>query len=116
MEGFLNLYNLLSFDDKKEISFSFLKKISKDQIFITSMEEVNQLFEIIHPLTKSDENEEEEEEGKEMINDEEFKSEQQLVTKILSLFKNDDPDELFKMYAIARKQFGQGGFKRVPFT
>eukprot|EP01080_Neovahlkampfia_damariscottae_P010446 gene10446-2968_t len=117
MDGFLNIYNLLSFDDKKEISISILEKISQDQIYITSMEEINQLFEIIHPLTKSDDDDEEEEEEEEnKLIDEEFISEQQLVTKILSLFRNEDPDELFKMYAIARKQFGQGGFKRVPYT
>jgi vacuolar protein sorting-associated protein 35 len=107
LEGFLNIYNLLSLDDKKEISISILQKLSKDNVKITSMGDVDQLFEIITPLTKEQENEQV---------DQEFQEEQELVTKMLHLFQNEDPDELFKMYSIARKQFGQGGLNRIIFT
>jgi vacuolar protein sorting-associated protein 35 len=107
LEGFLHIYNLLSLDDKKEISISILNKLSKDNVKITSMGEVEQLFEIITPLTREQESEQV---------DQEFQEEQELVTKMLHLFQNEDADELFKMYSIARKQFGQGGLNRIIFT
>ena len=38
------------------------------------------------------------------------------MARLVSLMRNADTDVLFKIYATARKHFGQGGVKRIPYT
>ena len=45
-----------------------------------------------------------------------FAEEQNLVAKLVHLLHNDNPDILFKMYSVARKQFGTGGPNRIKYT
>jgi hypothetical protein len=49
---------------------------------------------------------------------EEFQINQEtsLISKFIHFFKSNDTDELFKMYALARKNFGRGGEKRIIHT
>jgi vacuolar protein sorting-associated protein 35 len=42
--------------------------------------------------------------------------EQSLISRLIHFFKSNDTDELFKMYASARKNFGKGGIKRFNYT
>jgi vacuolar protein sorting-associated protein 35 len=45
-----------------------------------------------------------------------LETEQLLVSRLVHLMKHSDTDEQFAIYLLARKQFGQGGVKRIKFT
>jgi len=45
-----------------------------------------------------------------------FEREQGLVSRLVHLMRNEDTDEQFGLFLLARKQFGQGGVTRIKHT
>merc|ERR1712151_701420 len=97
---------------------------SEDSYKLTNLHYIEELYAIITPLIRDPKLEEKEclhsedddIDEKEELNERLFIQEQNLVGKLVHLFQNEDTDELFKMFTIARKNYINGGSKRVVFT
>jgi len=81
---------------------------------VDSVDQVNKLFTLLAPLIQD---EQDQPTFEDIYADEaDFAEEQNLVAKLVHLLHNDNPDILFKMYSVARKQFGTGGPNRIKYT
>lgn len=101
---------LMRFNERKQISAEVVRAALKFRDPITTWEHVNKLFELIKPLIKDVED------MPDAVDEDDFVEEQNLVAGLVHLFANEDTDVLFKVYATARKHFGQGGIRRINFT
>jgi hypothetical protein len=72
----------------------------------------------IHTTTHTLLHNRDEEEGATAASQEafDFDVEQTLVARLFTNIANDDTDALYKLYATARKHFGQGGTRRIAYT
>ncbi|KAL9655021.1 hypothetical protein ABK040_008805 [Willaertia magna] len=109
LESFGEVLSLLAFEDRRYVALELCQCGIKYRTVISTWEEVGKLFELIRPLLKDEED---------MVerDDEEFEEEQNTVARLIHLFYNEDTDVMFKVLATARKQFGQGGVKRIQYT
>jgi len=115
-------------DDVRSISCDILEVLTAialdEKVFITSPEEIEKLFTMIHPLlydadetkgkTKGGDDDDEKKTDEE---DEEFENEQNLVSKLIQLIRNTKSTDIhYKTLHLARKAFGKGGEKRLLYT
>lgn len=101
----------LPFKARREYAMDVALAINKFGHRIESVEAVEKLFVLISPLVKDEDGSSEEE-----LDEEDFVEEQSLVARLIHLFYNASPDMLYKIYSVARKEFGSGGSKRMPHT
>ncbi|TQD76751.1 hypothetical protein C1H46_037702 [Malus baccata] len=51
-----------------------------------------------------------------LVDEEDFKEEQNSVARLIQMFSNDDSEEMFKIICTVKKHILKGGPKRLPFT
>eukprot|EP01027_Heterolobosea_sp_BB2_P019881 GEZU01028019.1.p1 GENE.GEZU01028019.1~~GEZU01028019.1.p1 ORF type:complete len:796 (-),score=288.15 GEZU01028019.1:122-2509(-) len=112
LTNYTSVMSLLTYPDRRTIAIEICKSALKYLHEFTTWEQVNKLFELIRPLVKDEEDQPDEDE----LDEEDFAEEQNLVARLVHLFNNEDTDVLFKVYSAARKQFGQGGVRRIQYT
>jgi len=98
---------------RTEVAVTIIKAVLKGKSRLDTLDNVDTLFKYILPLIKDTEGE------TKMVPDDDrfqFDQEQHLVAKMFHLILNDDTDINFKLYASARKFFGQGGTQRIEYT
>eukprot|EP01084_Bolivina_argentea_P140784 247437_1 len=117
-------------EDIKSISCDVLEaltSIAVDQaIYITSPDEISQLFNMIHPLLYDDEDElrakkkkrgDDDEDEAKKEDDDEFVKQQNLVAALIHLIRsNESSDTHYKSLHLARKYLGKGGDRRLLYT
>eukprot|EP01002_Notosolenus_urceolatus_P001503 NODE_138_length_2643_cov_38.976870_g111_i0.p1 GENE.NODE_138_length_2643_cov_38.976870_g111_i0~~NODE_138_length_2643_cov_38.976870_g111_i0.p1 ORF type:complete len:823 (-),score=314.76 NODE_138_length_2643_cov_38.976870_g111_i0:108-2576(-) len=108
------LLNILDFKPRRAVALDIARALVQHAEPIEDPEDCATVFTFISPLVIEDEGLPPFSERYE--DDEAFVEEQVLVTRIVHLVRNSDPAILFKMLAFLRKQFGQGGTKRIVHT
>eukprot|EP01059_Diplonema_ambulator_P011211 TRINITY_DN21172_c1_g1_i1.p1 TRINITY_DN21172_c1_g1~~TRINITY_DN21172_c1_g1_i1.p1 ORF type:complete len:822 (+),score=367.38 TRINITY_DN21172_c1_g1_i1:42-2468(+) len=110
LDGWPVLLEVLDFPPRREVARELCQAALKAGEPITTVEHVTRMFEFIKPLVVDSKDDTPAED------DDEFEDDQILVAKMVHLFENENTDSLFKMLSTTRKQFGQGGEKRIKYT
>ncbi|KAL0488764.1 vacuolar protein sorting protein VPS35 [Acrasis kona] len=112
IEKYNEILTLLPFAERRMVARQIVRTALKYNDKITTVDQVNELFELIRPMLKDEATNET------LAEDdwEDFEEEQNLVARTVHLFDHAETDNLFKIYSAARKHFGQGGVKRIQFT
>lgn len=112
MEHYPTLLSFLNFETRKQVAISMVGIVIEEDLALTGVEAVNNLFNFITPLIK-DEDDTPANEG----NDKDaFVHEQYQVCKLVHQIKADDTDVAFQMLSAMRSFFGQGGPGRLIYT
>ncbi|PRP80240.1 vacuolar protein sorting protein [Planoprotostelium fungivorum] len=99
----------LNYDSRKRVALNITRTAIQHTPSIGEAEGVNKLLEWISPLIQS------ESPQQEIIDDDDFAEEQNLVASLVHLFENKDPEQLFAMYTVARTHLSKGGPKRIKY-
>jgi vacuolar protein sorting-associated protein 35 len=112
---FEDLLQFLKWSQRKTIAVRLVRAIVDSPVHITieNPKIVSRLLKFIAPLVRDGEDSNAAELDH---NKEEFEEEQRLVAQLIHSFRNDNPDIQYKIYDVARKQFGHGGTSRIRFT
>ncbi|KAL3372750.1 hypothetical protein AABB24_005003 [Solanum stoloniferum] len=95
----------------KEMANVLVQTILKNKTCISTDEKVEALFELMKGLIRDlDENLHDE------FDEEDFKEEQNSVSRLIQMLHNDDPEEMLKIICTVKKHIVTGGPKRLPFT
>ncbi|XP_055826058.1 vacuolar protein sorting-associated protein 35A-like [Solanum dulcamara] len=95
----------------KEMANVLVQTILKNKTCISTAEKVEALFELMKGLIRDlDENLHDE------FDEEDFKEEQNSVSRLIQMLHNDDPEEMLKIICAVKKHIMTGGPKRLPFT
>jgi len=98
----------LNYESRKRVALSITRTAIQHTPSIQEAEGVNKLLEWIAPLIQD-------EGQQEIVDDEDFAEEQNLVASLVHLFESQDPEQLFKMYTIAKEHLNRGGPKRIKY-
>lgn len=115
LSNFSELMLMLPMENQRQIAATFLRYVCETVECLSDVAQVEQTFNIINPLLKDTE-------AAVLGQDEEYSSsasfqhEQLLLSRLVHLLGNEDTDELFKIYSVAKKRFGQGDSKRLQHT
>eukprot|EP01116_Phalansterium_solitarium_P025591 TRINITY_DN9862_c0_g2_i1.p1 TRINITY_DN9862_c0_g2~~TRINITY_DN9862_c0_g2_i1.p1 ORF type:complete len:802 (-),score=347.22 TRINITY_DN9862_c0_g2_i1:1227-3578(-) len=109
LQHYHELTTFLSFQERSRVAVDIAKAAITFTGEISAAEQINTLLEFIGPLVKD---ETDQPEG----DQDDFEEEQHLVASLIHLCQSNDPDSLYLMLVTARKHFGQGGPRRIPFT
>jgi vacuolar protein sorting-associated protein 35 len=102
----------LDYDTNRVMAVVLIQSILANNTLITAPEKVDGLFDLLKELIQDSEGAPSIDE----LDEEDFKEEQNLVARLVHMLVNDDNEQMFQILTAARKQFGQGGPKRLPFT
>ncbi|XP_050388036.1 vacuolar protein sorting-associated protein 35A-like isoform X1 [Argentina anserina] len=95
----------------KVMATVIIQSIMKNTTHILTSEKVEALFELIKGLIEDLDGTLHDE-----VDEEDFKEEQNSVSRLIQMFHNEDPEEMFKIICTVRKHIMSGGPKRLPFT
>lgn len=112
LENYPKTLSFLSLDNRRRISIDIARTAVDYGHAIPEADVINKLLELISPIVKDPENPDE----AVNIDEEDFIDEQSLVASLIHLCESSDLEQLFAMYLVARKHFGQGGPKRIKYT
>jgi len=98
----------LNYESRKRVAMSVTRTAIQHTPSIEEAEGVNKLLEWISPLIRDEGNQE-------VVDDDDFAEEQNLVASLVHLFENQDPEQLFEMYNVARQHLTKGGTKRIKY-
>mmetsp|Transcript_10081 Transcript_10081/g.25200 ORF Transcript_10081/g.25200 Transcript_10081/m.25200 type:complete len:780 (-) Transcript_10081:67-2406(-) len=108
LDNYPRLLNHLPPQRRKRVAIDFVQNALANNTRISDVEDVKKFMEFVAPLLS-----EEEDESDADFDVQEFEEEQILLASTVHLLHSDDPENLFGMYVIVRKQFGQGGRKSL---
>jgi len=121
LDQYSELLTYLPWENRRQVATILVRSTLHSNVQLNSIEKIEKLFATITPLLKDEEKanndtppskEDEENNGQNAM----FAEEQTLVARLVHQMKNDDNDVQFKIFSMARKQFGQGGVKRIKYT
>lgn len=95
----------------KVMATVIIQSIMKNGTRISTSEKVEALFELLKGLIKDSDGIPNNE-----LDEDDFKEEQNSVSRLIQMLYNDDPEEMFKIIDTVRKHILAGGPKRLPFT
>ncbi|PRQ47372.1 putative vacuolar protein sorting-associated protein [Rosa chinensis] len=95
----------------KVMATVIIQSIMKNTTHILTAEKVEALFELIKGLIEDLDGTLHDE-----VDEDDFKEEQNSVARLIQMFHNEDPEEMFKIIGTVRKHIMSGGPKRLPFT
>ncbi|KAM5546825.1 vacuolar protein sorting-associated protein 35A [Rosa sericea] len=95
----------------KVMATVIIQSIMKNTTHILTAEKVEALFELIKGLIEDLDGTLHDE-----VDEDDFKEEQNSVARLIQMFHNEDPEEMFKIICTVRKHIMSGGPKRLPFT
>jgi len=111
LQNYPSLLVFLSYENRKKVAIDIARTSVEYNVSLPNGESLNNLLELVKPLVKD-----EDDQPANATEDEEFAEEQNLVASLIHLCESDNLEELFGMYLIARKHFGQGGPKRIKHS
>lgn len=112
MEHYTTLLGFLSFGTRKQVSLEMVSIVVEDDYALNSVEAVNNLFGVITPLLK-DEEDTPNDEGNDKVT---FAAEQHQVCKLVHQVRGVDTDTEMSILNAMRAAFGQGGPQRMGIT
>lgn len=111
LSNYPHVMEYLDNETNKVMSTVIIQSIMKNKTCISTADKVEALFELVKGLivdldgTLHDE-----------IDEDDFKEEQNSVSRLIQMLYNDDPEEMFKVICTVKKHILTGGPKRLPFT
>mmetsp|Transcript_128293 Transcript_128293/g.256235 ORF Transcript_128293/g.256235 Transcript_128293/m.256235 type:complete len:829 (+) Transcript_128293:44-2530(+) len=114
MEHYPTLLGYLNFETRKQVAISLVNTVIEQNLPLTSVDAVNNLFNFITPLIK-DEDDTPSNEGS-GPGKAEFAQQQTEVCKLVHQIRVEDTDLAFRMISAMRGFFGQGGPVRLAYT
>jgi len=114
LSQYCDILAFLPWESRKLVVLELVKSIITTSSILSEVEQVEKMFELMVPLLKDDPDavSQDDDEATQAV----LEAEQLLVSRLVHLMKQDDTDAQFAIYLIARKQFGQGGVKRIKYT
>jgi vacuolar protein sorting-associated protein 35 len=115
LSEYCDILAFLPWDSRKLVGLELVRSIIQNSSTLSDLGDVEKMFELIVPLLKDDPDavsQDEENESTQAT----LEYEQLLVSRMVHLMKHENTDETFAIYLLARKQFGQGGVKRIKYT
>eukprot|EP00005_Dracoamoeba_jomungandri_P001243 CAMPEP_0174251206 /NCGR_PEP_ID=MMETSP0439-20130205/1106_1 /TAXON_ID=0 /ORGANISM="Stereomyxa ramosa, Strain Chinc5" /LENGTH=795 /DNA_ID=CAMNT_0015331467 /DNA_START=31 /DNA_END=2418 /DNA_ORIENTATION=- len=109
LDHYSDIIPFLSFTHRHRMARSIINNAIENETYIGDPEYITKLFGALQPLLIDVEDMEE-------LDDEDFEDDQNKVAALVNLFRSDNPETVFMLYASARRVFGQGGTKRIRFT
>lgn len=114
MEHYPTLLSFLNFETRKQVAISLVNTVIEQDLPLSSVDAVNNLFNFITPLIKDeDDTPTSEGSGSGKV---EFANQQAEVCKLVHQIRVEDTDLAFQMINAMRSFFGQGGPARLAFT
>jgi vacuolar protein sorting-associated protein 35 len=110
LENFAHLLEFLEYSNRKRIALEIMRATISDGAKISSVDDARNLFQVCNILLTDQTDQPKD------IDEEDFVEEQNVVAAVVNLFDHEQEEQLFLIYSTARKQFGQGGEKRIKFT
>eukprot|EP00004_Rigifila_ramosa_P005226 TRINITY_DN1569_c0_g1_i1.p1 TRINITY_DN1569_c0_g1~~TRINITY_DN1569_c0_g1_i1.p1 ORF type:complete len:786 (+),score=230.87 TRINITY_DN1569_c0_g1_i1:37-2394(+) len=113
LENHPKLLKFLDYATRKTVSVRVVSSILKHvNDSLSDPADVNKLLDLISPLISD----QEDQPSAEAEDKDDFEEEQNLVSRLIHFFRNDDTDVLFQTLLVARKHFGHGGPQRIRHT
>ncbi|XP_014505154.1 vacuolar protein sorting-associated protein 35B [Vigna radiata var. radiata] len=101
----------LDHETNKVMAMVIIQSIMKNNTCISTADKVEVLFELIKGLIVDLDGTIVEE-----VDEEDFNEEQNSVARLIHMFHNDEPEEMFKIICTVKKHIMSGGPRRLPFT
>jgi len=122
LDQYSELLTYLPWENRRQVATILVRSTLHSNVQLNSIEKIEKLFATITPLLKDEEKDNndtppsKDEEATNSSSNSIFVEEQTLVARLVHQMKSDDNDLQFKIFSMARKQFGQGGVKRIKHT
>ncbi|KAL2348635.1 hypothetical protein Fmac_002635 [Flemingia macrophylla] len=110
LSNYPRIMEYLDIPTTKVMATVIIQSIMKNGTRISTSEKVEALFELLKGLIKDSDVPNNE------LDEDDFKEEQNSVSRLIQMLYNDDPEEMFKIIDTVRKHILTGGPKRLPFT
>lgn len=111
LSNYPRVMDFLDTGTNKVMATVIIQSIMKNTTHILTSEKVEALFELIKGLIEDLDGTLHDE-----VDEDDFKEEQNSVSRLIQMFHNEDPEEMFKIICTVRKHIISGGPKRLPFT
>ncbi|XP_020217447.1 vacuolar protein sorting-associated protein 35A [Cajanus cajan] len=111
LSNYPRIMEYLDIPTTKVMATVIIQSIMKNGTRISTSEKVEALFELLKGLIKDSDGIPNNE-----LDEDDFKEEQNSVSRLIQMLYNDDPEEMFKIIDTVRKHILAGGPKRLPFT
>lgn len=111
LSNYPRVMDFLDTGTNKVMATVIIQSIMKNTTHILTSEKVEALFELIKGLIEDLDGTLHDE-----VDEDDFKEEQNSVSRLIQMFHNEDPEEMFKIICTVRKHIMSGGPKRLPFT
>ncbi|GMY12266.1 vacuolar protein sorting-associated protein 35A-like isoform X1 [Fagus crenata] len=111
LSNYPHVMEYLDNETNKVMSTVIIQSIMKNKTCISTADKVEALFELVKGLIVDLDGTLHEE-----IDEDDFKEEQNSVSRLIQMLYNDDPEEMFKVICTVKKHILTGGPKRLPFT
>lgn len=126
LPAFAKLMRYLPWGNWKEVASTLLRSAIAANTPLTEVEHIEQLFSMITPLLRDkemptpvtryeDDDDEDEKPVKNTVTPQ-FKDEQMLVARVVHLMKSTDTDKQLKIFLAAKAHFTNGGTSRIQYT
>ncbi|OAY60908.1 vacuolar protein sorting-associated protein 35A isoform X1 [Manihot esculenta] len=110
LSNYPQVMKYLDSETNKVMASVIIQSIMKNNTYISTVDKVEALFELITGLIKDLDGMLEE------VDEDDFKEEQNSVARLIQMLDNDDPEEMYKIMCTVRKWIMTGGPRRLPFT
>jgi len=111
LEHYGNLLDFMDYEGRKTIALYVINNALENETKIGNAESADTLLGLISSLVQD-----QADQPATPQDPEDFADEQSLLGRFLHLLQSDDPDEQYIILNTARRHFGAGGNKRIPFT
>ncbi|KAK6237296.1 hypothetical protein QUC31_002765 [Theobroma cacao] len=111
LSNYPRVMEYLDSETNKVMATVIIQSIMKNKTHISTADRVEALFELIKGLIKDLDGTLDDE-----VDEDDFKEEQNSVSRLIQMLYNDDPEEMFKIICTVRKHILAGGPKRLSFT
>ncbi|KAM3709819.1 hypothetical protein ACB098_02G204800 [Castanea mollissima] len=111
LSNYPHVMEYLDNETNKVMSTVIIQSIMKNKTCISTSDKVEALFELVKGLVKDLDGTLHDE-----IDEDDFKEEQNSVSRLIQMLYNEDPEEMFKVICTVKKHILTGGPKRLPFT
>ena len=122
LDQYSELLTYLPWENRKNIATILVRSTLHTGTKLDTIEKIEKLFSAITPLLRDEAKDgdtpptRDEEAAANGANAADFADEQTLVARLIHQMASTDNDAQFKIFSMARKQFGQGGVKRIQHT
>lgn len=109
MEDYPKLMKYLPFLKRRTVSLKICQAVTSRTMPLNNLEVMTQIIQFLTPIFKDEKDTVD-------LDAQELEDEQNLVARLIHLVTHENPDEYFKLLEALRKEYEDGGMKRLFFT